>query len=319
MDLIYTNANGADQGVLPIHFFDLSYGESENDFELSISAEDASLEMGAVVYVDGTEYGGIVGGLQVSSDEDTATYTGRTWHGMLNSKIIEPDSGEAHLVASGEANQVLAMLVERLGLSALFEVDSGDSGIEIRNYQFHRYCKAYDGIRDMLSDNGAKLKIAWRKRGVVLWAEPVVDYASDPVDADIATLSVERQTHTVNHLVCLGKGELTEREVIHLYVDQFGRIGDIQYYTGLAEIAAVYENTNSENLRQDGIQKLKDMQKSDVAKIDVAETDRAWYDIGDIVGAMEWRTGVRVIAPVSQKIVRIKNGVVSTDYKTGGE
>ena len=34
MDLIYTNANGEDQGILSAYAFDLSFGASENDFEI---------------------------------------------------------------------------------------------------------------------------------------------------------------------------------------------------------------------------------------------------------------------------------------------
>lgn len=319
MDLIYTDAQKADQGVLHTHFFDLSYGQSENDFELSISANDEPLEMGSYIYMEGTEYGGIVGGLRVSTADDTITHTGRTWHGILNSKIIEPDSGESHLIASGDANRVLEMLVDRLGLAELFSVSPATSGVMINRYQFYRYCKAYDGIRAMLADNGAKLKIAWQNRSVVLWAEPIVDYTRDPVDNDMATVEVEQHAHSVNHLVCLGLGELTEREVVHLYIDQNGNISDQQYYTGVDEIADVYEDTWAESLREAGIERLKELQKKNAADIDILESDSVLYDIGDIVGAVERRTGVSVSTPVTQKIVKIKNGVVSTDYKTGGE
>lgn len=318
MDLIYTSAKRADLGVLRTHSFDLSYGASENDFELTIGTDEAVLEFGAMVYVEGTEYGGIVDGLKASTNGETITYKGRTWHGIINSKVIQPDSGEDYLVVSGDANEVLSFLVARLGLSGLFVAAEGLSGVSIKGYQFHRYCKGYDGIRAMLDKSGAKLKIAWVNRSVQLSAVPIADYTESPIDGDIATLSVEQHQKKVNHLICLGKGDLAEREVIHLYADQFGRIGDAQHYTGLDEIADTYDNSNSEDLRSDGIQHLTELRNTDKAEIALPEAEGLTYDIGDIVGATEYQSGVKVAEKVTQKIVKINNGVVSTEYKTGG-
>ncbi len=317
MDLIFTNANLVDQGILSAYALDLSFGSSENNFELTVGSDEATIDFGAAVYMEGTEYGGIVGGIKTSTDGEIVTYKGRTWHGILNSKVIQPDEGADYLVAEGDAHEVLSFLIDRLGLSGLFVVAEGLSGISVSDYQFHRYCKAYDGIRAMLKDRGAKLKIAWEDCAVHLSAVPIADYTDDPVDGDMATLTVELNKHKVNHLICLGSGELAEREVIHLYVDQFGRIGDVQYYTGLDEITEIYDYSLSEGLKEDGIKHFKELLDDDKAEIDLPETEDLFYDIGDIVGATEYKSGVSVAASVTQKIVKINNGVVSTEYKTG--
>lgn len=320
MDLIYTNANRADQGVLTAYAFDLSFGASENDFEMILGANEPVLEFGAFAYIEGTEYGGIVDGIKTSTNGNTITYTGRTWHGILNSKVIEPDPGENYLVVKGDAHEILTMLIDRLGLGGLFTVADAP-GVTIKTYKFHRYCMAYDGIIDMLGDNGAKLKMSFENRSVRLSAVPLADYTDAPVDGDIATLKVEQYTHKTNHMICLGKGDLAEREVIHLYVDQFGKIGDVQYYTGLDEVAETYDNSSaesSEDLRDGGVSRLKELMKADKAEISLPENESLSFDIGDIVGATEYKSGVRVSATVTQKIVKINNGAVSTDYKTGG-
>lgn len=319
MDLIFTNASRVDQGVLTAYAFDLSFGADENDFEMTLGEDAAMLESGAVVYMEGTEYGGTIDAMKTSTNGESITYMGRTWHGVINSKVIQPDNGEDYLIVSGDANEILSMLIARLGLSGLFVAVEMLSGINVRNYKFHRYCKAYDGIRDMLADNGAKLKIAWRNRSVTLSAEPIADYTESPVDGDIATLNVEQHQKKVNHLICLGKGDLAAREVIHLFVDQFGRIGDVQYYTGLDEIMDTYDNTNSENLRSDGIKRLKELRNSDKAEIDLPETGSQMFDIGDIVGATDIKSGIVVVETVTQKIIRITNGKITTEYKTGGK
>ena len=318
MDLIYTNAKRVDLGVLSTHSFDLSFGAEENDFELTVGANEDLLESGAFIYFEGTEYGGTVDGLKASTNGETIAYKGRTWHGIINSKVIQPDSGEDYLVVSGDASEVLSFLIDRLGLSGLFVAAEEPSGVSISRYKFNRYCKGYDGIRAMLAASGAKLKISWENRSVKLSAVSIVDHTKSPVDGDIATLTVEQHKQKVNHLVCLGKGDLAAREVIHLYVDQFGRIGDVQYYTGLDEIADTYDNSNSDDLRSDGIARLNELRNIDTAEIALSETEGLTYDIGDIVGATEYKSGVSVAEKVTQKIVKIINGVVSTEYKTGG-
>lgn len=323
MDLIYTNENRVDQGVLSAYAFDLSFGADadENDFEMIIGKSEADLKAKSVIYIEGTEYGGMIDAMKSSTNDESITYKGRTWHGILNSKVIQPDSGKNYLVVSGDANAVLSMLISRLGLSDLFSAVETSSGVSISKYQFPRYCKGYDGIRAMLAKNGAKLKIAWKDRAVYLSAEPIVDYTASPVDGDVAPMTVERHETKVNHLICLGRGELSEREVIHLYVDQFGRIGDIQFFTGLEEVVEIYENTDAEStedLRNGGITRLEKLRDNDKAEMDLTESENPTYDIGDIVGSKDVQSGISISAAVSQKIVRINNGVISTEYKTGG-
>lgn len=317
MDLIYTDENRIDKGVLSAYAFDLSFGKDENDFEVTLGAKEPALLDGSFVYIESTEYGGVIDGIKASTNSNTVTYKGRTWHGLMNSKVIEPDAGEPYLIVSGDANKILGMLIDRLGLTGLFVAAEELSGINISKYQFHRYCKGYDGIQDMLGDNGAKLNIAWENRAVRLSAAAVVDYTDFPADSDTASLNVEKYSKKVNHLICLGKGNLTEREVIHLYADQFGNIGDEQYYFGLDEIVEIYDNANSEDLRLDGISNFKTLRNNDKADFSLKESNANPYDIGDIVGASEIRTGVAVTAVVTQKIIKIKNGVISTEYKTG--
>lgn len=317
MDLIYTNAKKIDQGVLNAYALDLSYGESENDFEITLGTSPR-LENGAYIYIEGTEYGGIVDGLKAATDSETVTYMGRTWHGILNSKIIQPDANAAYFVVSGDANEVISILIDRLGLYGSFRAEETLSGINISNYQFARYCKGYDGLKDMLSSVGAKLKVEWKNRSAFLSAVPIVDYTKDGVDGDTAVLSVELHQTKVNHLICLGKGELADREVIHLYVDQFRRIGDVQCYGGILEVAETYENANSEDLRADGIKQLEELRNTDIAEISIGEDNDRTFDIGDIVGATELTTNISVATAVTQKIIKINNGTVSVEYKTGG-
>lgn len=320
--MIFTDERRVDQGVLAAYAFDLSFGAKENDFEMTLGASEPSLEFGAFVYMEGTEYGGIVDTMSTTTDGESITYTGRTWHGILNSKIIQPDSGANYFTVSGDANEILAMLIDRLGLGDLFTAETTVADISIQNYSFVRYCKAYDGIRAMLEAAGAKLKIEWKDRAVLLRAERITDHTNSPIDGDVATLEVELHANKVNHLICLGRGELAAREVIHLYVDQFGRIGSVQHYTGLAEIVEIYDYNSAESadkLREEGIKKFKELRDNDTAEVSVIDGGDFVYDIGDIVGAIEIRSGLHVASAVTQKIVKIENGAVNIDYKIGSD
>ena len=129
MDLIYMNSAKEDIGVLMDYEFDLAFGTDENNFECRIDSNAHCCEHGYFLYIEGTEYGGIIDALESITANEEVIYTGRTWHGILNSKIIEPDSGKSHLIVSGEANEILASLIERLGLSDLFEASSESSDI----------------------------------------------------------------------------------------------------------------------------------------------------------------------------------------------
>ena len=322
MDLIYTNAQRVDLGVLRAYTLDLSFGydNNENDFELTLGKSEPALEDGAFIYIEGTEYGGIIGGMKSKSTDEIRTNIGRTWHGVLNSKVIEPDPGADYLTISGDANECLSIMVARLGLSELFTAAGKPSGIIVKRYKFARYVKGYDGLRAMLASVGAKLKIAFSSANVQLYAAPIVDHTDAPIDSDDAILNVERYGSKVNHLICLGSGELAQRQVIHLFADQFGRIGDTKYYTGLAEVTDVYDYANVqdvEELRTGGIARMNELRNND--KVEVLADDNASmeYDVGDIIGGTDTYSGNTARATITQKIVRIDNGTVSFEYKTG--
>ena len=100
---------------------DLAFGSGgENDFDLQV--EDAALKAGSRTMIDGTEYGGIIDDTDVDVDGglSTVTWHGRDWHGVLASKIIEPDRNNDYLTLSGTIPVIMRTLVSRAGLQGLF-------------------------------------------------------------------------------------------------------------------------------------------------------------------------------------------------------
>jgi len=320
MDLIYMDANRKDVGVMQDYELDLAYGTDENDFECQIVLGNHCCEAGYFIYCEGTEYGGIIDGIEVDTANDEVKYHGRTWHGFLDSKVIEPDAGEDYLIVSGEANEAIGSIIDRLALSDLFVASTEASGITISNYKMNRYITGYKGIKKMLKASGAKLLVAFKDGFVELSAVPLVDYSQDEqFDTDQMEFSVKKNSNHINHVICLGKGELREREVIHIYADSEGNLSQTQILTGIQEVAAVYENTNaetSEELEQGGIDLLRESWASDEIEFEFNSND-ASYDVGDIVGAVERVTGIEVSAEITKKIVTINKNTTMIRYKVG--
>lgn len=319
MDLIYMNAYREDVGVVQDYKLDLAYGYDENDFELVVSMKNHICRAGFILYIEGTEYGGIIRKIRVKTEEKEIHYIGDTWHGILNQKILEPDAGQDYLICNGEANSILDMLVRRTGLSDLFCADKDDSGITIKNYKMNRYVSLYNGICKMLDAVDAKLKIQFQNRLVVLSVEKKVDFSQDDeFDSSQIDFDVEKNYQPINHVICLGRGELAEREVIHLYADVKGNISHTQTQFGLSELAVTYDNTNcesAEELEKGGKELLTELWNQDSLQVNF-DSDRN-YDIGDIVGARETVTGIFVACEVVKKIVTIQNGIVTIAHKVG--
>lgn len=322
MDLIYANADREDVGVMKDYVFDLAFGIDENDFECKIAKNKHCCLYDYYLYIEGKEYGGIIDDVGVDTEKDEVIYSGRTWHGILNSKILEPDSGKDYLVVSGEANSVLSSLIDRMGLSDLFKASTENSGITISSYKMNRYIAGYDGIRKMLASSDAKLNLVFKNGFVVLSAKPIVDYSEEEqFDASQIEIKVLKKYNPMNHVICLGKGELAEREVIHIYADESGNIVSNQIFQGISEVCGVYENTNaesSEELRQGGIDMIKESWTSHEFEFNFNADDES-YDIGDIVSASEHVTGITIAADIAKKMVIIKKGELTISYECGNQ
>lgn len=314
MDLIYTNSDRVDQGVLLDYELDLAFGADENNMECRVQNGSHHCEAGSLLYIEGTEYGGIIDSITSDTGSGEVIYSGRTWHGILDSKVIQPDSGQAYLTVNGEANAVIADLLSRLALTDLFEASDENSGVTIKNYQMHRYISGYDGIMKMLSSVGGKLKVSFNGTKVVLSAAEVHDYTQDEeFDSDQVPFTAKRNYASVNHLICLGSGQLEERMVVHLYVDTDGKISRTQTQFGLDEVCSIYEYSNietEEELVEEGTKHLKGILSTDEISIDF-DADSDAYDVGDIIGAVDNITGLTAYATIAKKIVTIKNGVVT--------
>lgn len=314
------NSNLEDIGVLMEYDLDLAFGTDENDFECQILSSAHCCQPGWFLYIENTEYGGIIDSIEVDTGGGMLTYKGRTWHGMLDSKVLEPDSGQAYLTVTGEANTIIASLLSRIGLSGLFEASSASSNITINNYKMNRYVTAYKGITKMLDSVGAKLRVVFTGGKVVLSAvlKQKADQ-DDEIDSDQIDFVMEKNYRTVNHLVCLGKGELEDRTVIHLFTDAEGNISKTQTFFGVDEYMQVFDYPSAETeeeLISSGTDRLKELQELSEVSVECDDSSDN-FDVGDVVSAYDNTTGMAVSAVIEKKVVSVVNGKITIMFSPG--
>jgi len=319
MDLIYADENREDVGVLLDYQFDLAFGSDENNFTISVSLDNHVCQEDYWIYIEGTEYGGIVDDIEVNTETQRVTYKGRTFHGLIESKIVCPDAGQDYYVITNtEANAALGTLITRLGLGDLFEASSEDSGITITRYQFWRYIEGYAGIRKMLDKNGAKLHMEWNEGAVILSAVPYVSYDDEELTSDHVNFTIDQSFNPINHMVCLGSGELQNRMVVHLYCDASGNISQTQTFTGLEERAEVLDYPNAESeeqLIEEGESRLRSSWNA--STVDIRLDDEYEFDIGDVITVSEVITGVHLTRSITKKIVTINGDIFKCQYQVG--
>ena len=329
MQLILANQNLRDIKPVMDADIDFAVGADENDYEIKIRHDrwDERYAYGNIFYIKNTEFGGIIGRKKINTAEDTISLYGRTWRGKLDKKVIRPPAGQDYRKVSGELNSVLDMLVTEQ-FNDYFVVSQEDTGVSVTNYQFDRYCTLLAGITKMLKSVGYKLHIEYiqQERGqpgyVELSAVPIVDYSERLELSQDSRLNFvfDEMKNGVNHLICLGKGELQDRQVIDLYVGQNGSIGTTQYYTGIQEVAETYEDTSSESdeLEEKGREKLQELMNSTAFSMDV-ESLGMEVEIGDIIGGRDYVTGMYAAKPIAKKIYKVEAGKTSLEYEIEGD
>lgn len=316
MDLIVTDATGKPVASHASYTLDLAFGSGENDFDLQV--EDVALKAGSRIMIDGTEYGGIIDDTDVDVDGglSTVTWHGRDWHGVLASKIIEPDRNNDYLTLSGTIPVIMRTLVSRAGLQGLFTV-TDESADHKTTCQFDRYVDLYSGLVKMLRASGLKLRLRNDGDKVSMSAMPVRTIG-DSIDSDLIDFTAKQAAHPINHLICLGKGELKDRTVIHWYADANGTFSHTQTLKGLDERTATYELSNAEadELEDKGRQKFQELRNTSTIDVDIPDGIDA--DVGDLVTGRDNNTGLVVTAEISKKIVKVSGGVLTVTYESGG-
>lgn len=307
MLFVYADKNLADIKALKPISAEFAFGSDENDFSLVMPYQSEVLEAGYYVYVDGSEYGGMLCDIETDKTNHKRTYSGVSWQGLLAQKILMPDAGADYLTVTGDAHTLLTTLIKRIGLNSIMSVSSATSAYIVKNFQFERYVDAYSGIRAMLKSVGATLKIECSASKVILSAVAIQNHETSAV-----TTTYSRP---VNHLICLGKGELKDRTVIHFYANAKGAISQTQTLKGAMENAEVYDYSSAEEdaLKAKGKEKLSEYQV--FYKAELNEITGTNYRVDDNLITYDSANDTTTTEPITKKIVSINSrGRISVQY-----
>lgn len=327
MDVTYTDPNRTDCGILRDFRIDFDTADTM-DHVVTMGIDRHILTGGSYWYIDGTEYGGIVDQMEIVTQKRQVRYSGRSFRGLLCSKIIEPPAGEDHRTASGSLSDIAEELLEDTEMQDLFSVAS--CRIMVDSYQFKRYASLYDGLLDLAFHCGRviALRCHMGKNGretrldtVTISFEERIDYSQDyEYTNDNIRFRITKGYNMVNHLICLGKGELKDRLVAHLYVDGDRDIVEKQYYFGLEEMTEVYELSAEEDLdalKKAGADRLGEIMDTD--RIEVSVSNDISLKIGDVIGGYEQFSGISVRREITNIVADLDDDGIVVEYTVGGD
>ena len=302
-----TAADRTDLGEFAPISFDHAHGDDENTFTLTSYADEYTTAKGGLVYIDGSDLGGIIDDISVSLDASAdriMTYKGRTFTGILANLVVQPGSGQDYYTVSGEANAVLGQVIAHLGAGDIFSASNAASGLTV-SFTFPRYCDAYTGLRKMADSCGGILHHAYDHvtKRVVLSVEARTTLPEISNEEATITLASRRP---YNHVIVGGIGELKDRVIVHRYADGAGNISTAQTFTGSQERAYFYDLNTAEQAEAEAAAEewLAEAQGSDTTTVEVT-SEGLEFDVGDHVTVSDPETGTTAEVVIGKKIVRI--------------
>ena len=313
--VIVADSSGKELRKLKYNSFDFEIGDDANSFEVKILITDwEPIPKNSLIYIPNTEYGGIYKRTEIDRWQGYVSIGGFTWRGMLQNAIISPPTGADYARDEGDVNAIIGARV-RSAYKRIF-VGGAPAGVNV-SYRYDRYVTVLDGLTAMLKKVNRRIRLRYdqEQKRVIVDSAPIRDYSdsvefSDDVQTNYYMLLDETG---VNHLICLGDGQLKNRIRVDLYVDRKGNISESKTFSGVDEVTAVYDyaGADREQLIESGTEQLKSMQSVNQFSID-AEGEN--LEIGDIVGACDYVTGKSMKAPISGKIHKSKEGIETTEY-----
>ena len=232
MELIYTNINLEDLGVLKEATCDFAFGKDENDFEVVTTKKNAKLMLGGYIYYENTEYGGIVDSVKASNNSDEVTYNGRTWHGLLNSFVMDYDSEYLNyngtqytLIGEVNASDLVSELINKTGLP--FVVEEYDFTLEQTSVDAR--LGLYDFLCAILKPSKMKLYFRYNK-GIHLYISGASSYDDENnFDSKQMMITSNIGRKFTNHFV-LHNTKDDEDRTLNIYTDE---VGNIQPYSNV--------------------------------------------------------------------------------------
>lgn len=329
MELIHADAGRSEIGIVrDMESFDAEIsilrdaGEAGNSWQLKLGADmwlSRPIYKGHYLYINNTEWGGPVEKISHNTREGVITLSGCTWRGMLARKVICPPDGKAYLTFNQTPADRLIRAVVEPQLGGLFSVPKQNGPIVSASFRFETMLR---GLIRVIP--GLDIVYNAASRMAEIHIRELIDYA-DTIDLsqdygmDLVTTSGSLTGY--NHLIALGRGELTERTVIHLYRLDDGTITqDRPDWAGtVVDRVAVYDYANAETpeeLLKDATNKLQEYTPMDSLELDASELDIP-AKLGDTVGTRDRLTGMAGKAPITSMILKMNDSGITIEKRVG--
>lgn len=327
MELIGATRDGREIGHIPFNT-DMEAGGT-NTFEIEVprAAWTGDITHDMLIYVPYTEFGGIIGEIETMNEPESVYCRGFLWRGLLQKKIIVPPAGQDYYIINGDANACIRQLISNIYADSLIRGSEETAGVTISSFQFDRYTDLLSGMIKMLKTVDYRLEIRYVIEGtggyVEVGAVPIKNYETliEYSEDDEINLVANDIRNGVNHLICLGSGELSERTVVHLYADANGVISTTQTYFGRDEIAEVFDYPSAEDSTElvksgrERFEEVKSWKRFDASAGRIVEN----LGIGDIISGRDYVTGINVVKPIERKILRFEREIPDIEYRLEDE
>ena len=323
MDLIYTEKKEGVQvesGVMLHGNFDCEIGD-QNDFAFTVSyiTEPKALDlMDSYMYIDGTEYGGLITARKIDKTTCNVTLSGQTFRGYLSSKIVLVPDGEDYYIVNGNLRSEIFRLFDNCKMPTDWKIGNIEN-IPV-NYQCNRYCTLLEVISGICEKYS--LSMNFKYTGDVIFSinstDKILKVSSE--DNDIR-LVINQNKNVPNKMVSLGKGELKDRTVLY-FKQENGNISKITKSELMpGDNIYLYNNSSSENLEDDSIKKFKELltgynngfiNLAEISYLDIK------VELGNIIEIFEPITRLQIYVKAMKKIVTKKDDdeeVVRFEFK----
>lgn len=293
-----------------------------NDFEIQMDMPETTYdllwkenEISCIVYVDGTEWGGLITGAEMSLADSRITYTGVTWRGLLNLYIIEPPSGQDYRIVTSGTN--VATALRALPMNPYISIQNS-SLTTTRQFQYNRYITVHEGATNMLLNSNASWRLYFaydEDTGKALLTVGTTHDRTELIEIsqdydDHVQLTIKRDGSTPKHVICLGEGELKDRRVQHLYADEDWNISTTAI-SGAYPVET-YDYSGSNDLLTDGQKHFRELIDQHM-QIEVMVSGIE-LNLGDIIAAREILTGEYVTAEITKIVWKCHDmGTYQTD------
>lgn len=223
----FTDKSLTDIGIIDTYEISVDLA-GEKDFQ--IKTANYTLPIGGFWYIQDTEYGGVIRGKRTQSQEEEATYTGKSWRGILHEHIVDvPDKNDSRFL-QGNISTVVNNLLKEEGLDGLFICEQPDIDESVSAFidliSITRGTTLYDAMWQIARSINFNYVFEYRNKKMHLTPILSEDYSDYMVYSSIGALAFDMQEQTgyVNHYIMTSVSETGQKRTIHLFTNGEGAI-----------------------------------------------------------------------------------------------